>query len=123
MKNLVSNWIVRLLNKEEFSPVLTEDEVGVIKEMEKSSFISLLLFLNEKGYITNHDFAYEDVVEEFLNKNIKNISEEDELKIQLHNKREHIRHIIKREREINDELERAKLDLFIIEDRMNKLTK
>lgn len=123
MKNLVSNWIVRLLNKEEFSPVLTEDEVGVIKEMEKSSFISLLLFLNEEGYINNHDFAYEDVVEEFLNKNIKNISEEDELKIRLHNKREHIRHIIKREREINDELERAKLDLFIIEDRMNKLTK
>ena len=123
MEKLLSNWIVELLNKENHTPVLTTEEIFQIKEIEEFNFIAFLLFLESKGYINDYDFSYEDVVKEFLGLDENSLSEEDEIKINLHNKREQIRHIIKMQKEYEEELEIAQHEMFILEDRLKKLDK
>lgn len=123
MEKLLSNWIVELLNKENHTPVLTTEEIFQIKEIEEFNFIAFLLFLASKGYINDYDFSYEDVVKEFLGLDENSLSEEDEIKINLHNKREQIRHIIKMQKEYEEELEIAQHEMFILEDRLKKLDK
>ena len=85
--------------------------------------INFLLFLNETGHINNHDFSYEDVVKDFLCLNENGLSEEDEIKINLHNKREQIRHILKVREQYEEELEMAQHEMFILEDRLKELNK
>lgn len=123
MEKLLSNWVIGLLNKEKYTPVLTTEEIIQIKEIEEFNFIAFLLFLESKGYINDYDFSYEDVVKEFLGLNENSLSEEDEIKINLHNKREQIRHLLKMQKEYEEELEMAQHEMFILEDRLKELDK
>jgi hypothetical protein len=123
MEKLLSNWVIGLLNKEKYTPVLTTEEIIQIKEIEEFNFIAFLLFLESKGHINDYDFSYEDVVKEFLGLNENSLSEEDEIKINLHNKREQIRHLLKMQKEYEEELEMAQHEMFILEDRLKELDK
>jgi hypothetical protein len=87
----------------------------------EETLINFLLFLNESGRINDYDFSYEDVVKDFLGLEENSLSEEEELKIRLHNKREQIRHILKMQKEYEEELEMAQHEIFILEDKLKEL--